>query len=884
MCFAQDGVAHNPPVALTEEEKNWIATHPVIRLAPDPGFLPIEFIDPNGQYLGIAADFVALLEKKLGIQFTVTPLKNWDEVLAKTQAREVDIWGAATPTPQRLEYMQFTQPFIELPAVIIVRKHIEETLTIEKLHGMSVAVISGYGIHDHLVNNYPDINLDVVSNISEGLKKVSFGTADAMIANIALATYYLEEEGISNLHVAGDSGFIYRWGLATRADWPELNWILDKGISLISEEEKQEIYRKWVGLKMAPGIKIKDILVPLLIGLALVILIVVVFYNIQLKRQVAIKTTELQEELEKHQKTEEKLKVSHEILNSILMAQSRFILESDHHAMFKVLLAEILSLTKSQFGFIGEVLNTEEGQPYLKTFAITNIAWDKETRDLYEKWSEVGFEFNNMDTLFGAVITTGEKVISNDPVNDPRSGGIPKGHPPLKAFLGLPFFHRNRVIGMVGIANRPEGYSEGLIDFLAPFLSSCSNILVAKSVDERRKNAEEELVNAKEVAEKASMAKSEFLSRMSHELRTPLNSILGFGQLLAMEHESALNPMQMSNVNNILQSGGHLLQLISEVLDLSAIESGNMDLSLENIQLCSLMQEAVDLVAPLAEKADVKVDWKSKDLEVWVFVDRRRLLQILINLLSNAIKYNREQGEVQIAVQSVNQGRIRTLVKDTGIGIPEEQLATIFDPFTRVNEKFSNIEGAGIGLAITKRLMDLMDGEITVSSELGEGSCFTLDLPAGEADLPGKDSKQIPVADSKVDVVDTESFEILYIEDNLANVELVRQILLLRPQASLSHATSAEEGIKLAKTFRPGLILMDIHLPGMSGLEAFKEIKKCDDTASTPVVALSADAMDLDVKEALRLGFNSYLTKPIEVSLLLKTIDEFLSPKGNQEA
>jgi PAS domain S-box-containing protein len=281
-------------VELSLEEREWIEDHPIIRLSPDPNFLPLEHIDKSGNYVGVAADYVRLLEKKLNIHFNILKLKNWDEVIEKAKARETDMWGAATPTPQRLEYMLFTQPFIELPAVIIVRNKTQATLSLKELKGLKVAVISGYGIHDYLSLNHPEIKLDVVSDISTGLKKVSFGMVDAMIANIALATHYIEKDGIANLRVAGESGYIYKWGLASRNDWPELNTILQKGIDLIDEKEKIEMNRKWVGLKTAPSLTFKDFVVPVLSLLGLFAVIAIIISNRVLKKQVQKRTRDLQ--------------------------------------------------------------------------------------------------------------------------------------------------------------------------------------------------------------------------------------------------------------------------------------------------------------------------------------------------------------------------------------------------------------------------------------------------------------------------------------------------------------------------------------------------------------------------------------------------------------
>jgi signal transduction histidine kinase len=283
-----------PANILTIDEREWLANHPKISIAPDPIFLPIEFIDSKGNYSGIAADYISLIEKKLGINFEKVSLKNWDEVLKKTKKREVDMWGAATPTSQRLEYMLFTDPFLKLPAVILVRKQVNENLTLEAIKGMKVVVISGYGIHDYIKKKYPNFNLEVVPDIQTGLKKVSFGMADAMVVNIALATHYIEEEGITNLRIAGDSGYVYEWAFASRKDWPELRNIMGKGLSLINQEERKSIYRKWVNLKKDSWISIKYVFLIFVLALLMGGVISILALNRRLKKQVQARTQDLE--------------------------------------------------------------------------------------------------------------------------------------------------------------------------------------------------------------------------------------------------------------------------------------------------------------------------------------------------------------------------------------------------------------------------------------------------------------------------------------------------------------------------------------------------------------------------------------------------------------
>lgn len=278
---------------LTQKEKSWLHAHPEIRLSPDPDFLPIESIDESGRHIGIASDYIVLLQKKLGIKFKIVKFENWTEVLQKTKNKKSDMWGAATSTPQRLEYMSFTKPFIEMPAVIIVRKKADLSLTLKDLKGMKVGVISGYGVHDHIVNNYPDIKLDPVVDIQAGLKKVSFGMLDALVANIAMASFYIEKEGLTNLRVAGESDFIYRWALASRKDWPELNSILEKALLQITPDERKTIYRKWVVLDHDIWARIKNILIGIASVLLVLGVILILYWNRSLKSQVQKRTEKI---------------------------------------------------------------------------------------------------------------------------------------------------------------------------------------------------------------------------------------------------------------------------------------------------------------------------------------------------------------------------------------------------------------------------------------------------------------------------------------------------------------------------------------------------------------------------------------------------------------
>lgn len=284
-------------VALTATEKEWLAAHPEISLAPDPAFHPVEYYDEKGVYRGIAADYVALLEKKLGIRFRIVRFRDWDEVLEKARSRDVDVFAAAVETPQRKEYMRFSRPYLEFPAVIIVKSDVAGELTLKKLRGMKVAVVSGYAAHDFLKLKHPELALDVVPDIQAGLRKVSFGMVDAFVGNLATASFYLEKEGIMNLRIAGESGYVYRLAFASRRDWPVLHGIMEKGLASIGREEGEDIYGKWIRLRPESLLAKRRFWLTVLgvFGTAMLGMAGVMAWNRSLKSQVAQRTEKLRE-------------------------------------------------------------------------------------------------------------------------------------------------------------------------------------------------------------------------------------------------------------------------------------------------------------------------------------------------------------------------------------------------------------------------------------------------------------------------------------------------------------------------------------------------------------------------------------------------------------
>ncbi len=436
---------------------------------------------------------------------------------------------------------------------------------------------------------------------------------------------------------------------------------------------------------------------------------------------------------------------------------------------------------------------------------------------------------------------------------------------------------------------------------LCGFVRLTRDFTERKCLEQVLKEKNAELEHSKLMAEKANLAKSDFISSMSHELRTPLNAILGFSQLL----EASIPPptaIQTMRIEQVHKAGLHLLELINEILDLAVIESGKLALSPEPLSLKKVMLECQAMMEPQAEKCDIKLTFPKFDISCFecqammepqagkhdikltfpkfdipclVRADRTRLKQVLINLLSNAIKYNREHGTVEVKCATTASGHIRIGVKDSGVGLPPEKIAQLFQPFNRLGQESGGVEGTGIGLVVTRRLVDLMEGTIGVESTVGVGSEFWIELIqsntpqlAAETTLPAELSPKVH-GNSGQRIL-------LYVEDNPANLLLVEQIIEGHPRLNMMSARDGSTGVALARAHLPDVILMDINLPGISGIEAMNILRKDPATKHIPIIALSANAMLRDIENGLEAGFFLYLTKPIKINEFMDALDRAL--------
>lgn len=476
-----------------------------------------------------------------------------------------------------------------------------------------------------------------------------------------------------------------------------------------------------------------------------------------------------------------------------------------------------------------------------------------------------------------------EAAVIEDIYADPRVP-IDAYEPTFVRSLVMVPIRRSSPIGAIGnYWSRPYRAVPEQVDALQALADSTSvaleNVQLYQSLEQKvaeraaaLEAANEELRAAREQTEKSSQAKTDFLGKMSHELRTPLNSILGFAQLLQMDD---LRRNQQESISFILSAGRHLLTLIDEVLDISRIEAGRLSLSVEPVSLPEVVRESLELMQPLAAGRQVAlgVDEHSPG-RLHVVADRQRLKQVLLNLLSNAVKYNRRGGEVTVS-WSGGRERIRLEVRDTGLGIPPEMISRLFQPFERLGAP-DDIEGTGLGLALSQRLASAMGASLAARSQVGEGSTFTLEL--ARADQPGLLLEDIALEERQGEPASEPGGQatVLYVEDNVSNVRLVERVLARRPGVELLVAGRGSLALELAAHHKPDIILLDLHLPDMTGEEVLERLRADPQMSATPIVVVSADALPGRAERLMAAGAAGYLTKPLDIGQFLDVVEEML--------
>jgi len=780
--------------SLSKDERKWLDEQQSIRFTGDPNWLPYEAFDNEGNYIGIVADYLSLISKRLGINISIIPSKTWAEATNKIRSKQVDIISE-TVDSELNSSLAFTQAYLSSPVAIIMRNNENYVENIDQIRRKKIAVIKDYGYVPKIVKQYRYIDFYEVNSIQDGLSAVSTGKTDALLATLAQASYHISELGMNNIRIVGKTEFNTELAFGMRKEFAPLVPLFNRALNDIKQNEKQSILTVWGKQKFAE--RTNYLLIFQIAGILLSIIIFVVYWNRRLANEVS------------NRKAAE--------------AQTQALIDS----------VPLQIVVTSMDGSI-LTANPQTLSDYdIDKQAISQL----KISDFYSKQSD-------------------RELVENE---IRKKGKISQRI--------VPFKRTNGEIRSMMISVIPITYSE-----------QTAFLTIAVDMTERIE-AEQELNKAKELAESGSRAKSEFLSNMSHEIRTPMNAIIGFTELLKEQVEQ---PKLLSFVNTIHTAGLSLLTLINDILDLSKVEAGKLKIEKTSCNPYSLFTE-------IGKIFEMKVREKGIDLIIEVApeipknlqIDATRLRQVLFNLIGNAVKFT-EKGYIRIKVYTDNEDNIHSKldlvieVKDTGVGISEDQQQVIFQDFEQSSgQDIRKYGGTGLGLSISKKLVGMMGGTISLRSKKDEGSTFIVKL--AEVDVSSIELQPDDEDSNSSSQIEFLPCKILLVDDIKNN----RDLLLANFADTNVEITEAEDGqqaIDLAQQDFD-LILMDIRMPVKDGYQAAKEINAF---SKTPIIALTASVMTDDFERVRTDDFVGYLRKPVLKADLVDELKKYLPYRERQ--
>ncbi|MCG8530032.1 MAG: transporter substrate-binding domain-containing protein [Desulfovibrionales bacterium] len=678
----------------TSEERDWLSKNYEVHVGVDTRFFPIEGVDDNGNYTGVASDYLRILEKLTGLKFIISPSTEWTDILADIKSGKLDMLAALAPSPNRNQFLSFTQPYIAMPGIIVVQRGSNTNLTLEDLKGKNVAVVKRYVWHDFLEEYFKGINLNVVDDNLEGLQKVSFGISDAMVDFQFSITHQIKQSGIANLQVGGAIEARSGISMGVRKDNIVLRNILDKALQSITEEEHNAIAGKW--LRAVEDSAIPDSAIAVMVAVSVSLMAATCFillWNLALKRTVEQQTCELNQELEKRDRVEAALRKSEE--------RYRRIFSNIQDVYFQFDMEGVIVEISPSVELIFETTQEETLGRIIAELFTPSIAAD--LRGILDRAGKVE------DYSF---------VVERDdvPIHCSISG----------KFLTGRYGDPTGFVGSVRNVTTRVQYEEML---------SKANLKLESRVEERTRDLQkmnEELQHSKEEADAATAAKSQFLTSISHELRTPLHAIIAF-----TEHVRSLESSSLVRkyLRNILDSSFTLLDIINDLLDFSKIEAGHVVVERVPFMLDHCVQRVCNLVLARAAAKELEfiVDLPPT-VPARLLGDAGKLQQIILNLVSNALKFTPSGGTITLSfdyhVRKNDDIMLQCFVQDTGIGIPEDSLTQLFVPFQQLTgSDLHSYGGTGLGLSICRRFIEAMDGEIRAESEEGAGTLFAFAIP-----------------------------------------------------------------------------------------------------------------------------------------------------------
>jgi len=924
-------------ITFNEEEKVWIDSHPTIRVAVDPDYAPFQYTDVNGQSQGLANDYLHIMEQKLGIKFELISSNSWNKSLESVKNRTADMVVVAAKTKERQQYMSYTSSYVQFPDVIITRKDTTKIDSIVQLYGKRLGTVKGFAINDYIKKYYPNITLVFKSNVDSVLKSVSTGELDATVLNIATASYAIEKAKITNLRVDGDTGFTYALSFASRKDWTMLTKLLEKTLSSISAQERKELLRKWISISYTPPTREKgsSILLtseekvwlkkhPIITAVPDPNWAPVEFFDEDgkysgmtaeyialLEKKIGIKfhilridnwNTILQKAfngeidvvtaMAKTQKREKNLNFT----DSYLTLPSVIVVHNDENSQMSM---------ESLKGKVVSVVSGYATQEYMeREHPEIHLELVSNAKEGLEKVS-----YKKTYAFIGSIATVSNIIEKNVLLNIHVAGDAgyiynlsfasPKASPILsdilsKALKSITKEERQKIYSK-WILLKKEAWKPSREHVIALLITLVIIFIVAiiiwnrvlrnkvrhrtdelnailQSSEELRKKAN----IAQSIAEDADRTKSEFLASMSHEIRTPMNAIIGMADIIS---KTNLSKEQEEYVNIFQNASKNLLNIINDILDLSKIESERFNLEMKSFNFHELVEDTCELMAVKAHESDLELIYKiQENIPEFIIGDSLRLRQILNNLLVNAIKFTKT-GEILLDVQIDNNTPDKPILKfcitDTGIGIPKDKKEIIFEHFSQADSSTTRqFGGTGLGLTISKKLINQMQGNIWVKDNPKGGSifCFTIKT---------KFQAHTPVEDNTLLKDDGNKLQVLLVDDNETN-RLIIKTTLLNWEIDVQEAENGFGALELIEKSKIDkkefdLILLDFHMPYKSGFEIVEYLQNDFKTISSIVFMLTSNNLNEQISKIKTLGVMGYMLKPIKSSKLRKLIENIIS-------